>query len=278
MSRKYFDEAAAIVFWSEANEHGQRIRMYNGIQDTYVRDGNVYLCPELLKIGSDMQEDANDVIASIGQQLRHFSSREDGLSGTLCMPIVSLENNQRNLSDEDVDISLIRKYVSKMAFAQKRHPSDAEPRKYNAFQMCVEIIAHTIGSFLDTDDYDDSIIIIRPNIEHNMMGVVMGRGGLEDLGATLWGQTELSCYDDSMHGIWGMSYKYHERAMVFNERNLIRLWDVAYDGYNGGKDTTYVKWNDEDSIIEFKDKTHDLTVPYEVCRYIHIYIIILGVA
>ena len=33
----------------------------------------------------------------------------------------------------------------------------------------------------------------------------MGRGGSDDLGNTLWGQTELSCYDDSFHGVWGMS-------------------------------------------------------------------------
>ena len=36
-------------------------------------------------------------------------------------------------------------------------------------------------------------VIIRPCIEHNMLGIVMGRGGGEDLGHTLWGQTELSC-------------------------------------------------------------------------------------
>ena len=40
-------------------------------------------------------------------------------------------------------------------------------------------------------------VIIRPCIEHSMLGVVMGRGGNEELGSTLWGQTELSCYDDS---------------------------------------------------------------------------------
>ena len=27
--------------------------------------------------------------------------------------------------------------------------------------------------------------------------------------------------------------QYHERALVFNESNMIRLFDVAYDGYNG---------------------------------------------
>ena len=75
-----------------------------------------------------------------------------------------------------------------------------------------------------------------------MLGIIMGRGGSEELGCTFWGQTELSCYDDSFHGVWGMSYKYHERALVLNERNMIRMWDVAYDGYNGGKDDSFVDW------------------------------------
>jgi len=92
---------------------------------------------------------------------------------------------------------------------------------------------------------DVEIVIVRPNIEHHMLGIIMGLGGSE-LGNTLWGQTELSVYDDSMHGIWGMSYKYHARSIVFNEKNLIRLWDIAYDGYNGGKDDTYVNWTDGD--------------------------------
>jgi hypothetical protein len=56
----------------------------------------------------------------------------------------------------------------------------------------------------------------------------MGQGG-EGPGNTPWGQTELSCYDDSMHGIWGTSYKHHERAIVFSEKNRVRLRDVAYD-------------------------------------------------
>jgi hypothetical protein len=53
---------------------------------------------------------------------------------------------------------------------------------------------------------DIEIVIIRPNIEHYMLGIIMGLAG-ENLGNTLWGQTELSVYDDSMHGVWGMSYK-----------------------------------------------------------------------
>jgi hypothetical protein len=59
-----------------------------------------------------------------------------------------------------------------------------------------------------------------------------------------------------------MSYKYHERAIVFNEKNLIRLWDIAYDGYNGGKDDTYVDWTAEDDAPNgpgrFRQHTLDL--------------------
>ena len=106
------------------------------------------------------------------------------------------------------------------------------------------------------------ILILRPNIEHEMLGVIMGRGGTQELGATFWGQTELSCYDDAQHGIWGMSYKYHERAIVTNERNLIRVYDVAFDGYNGGMDQRYVNWHDPDSIQAFKDATWERTRPY----------------
>ena len=131
----------------------------------------------------------------------------------------------------------------------------------------------------DVDRLQDvELVIIRPNIEHNMLGVIMGLGGNE-LGNTLWGQTELSVYDDSMHGIWGMSYKYHERAIVFNEKNLIRMWDIAYDGYNGGKDDTYVDWTDQhdeqaNSVKKFKDATLDLSKNYRgpsmmVMAYVH---------
>ena len=81
-----------------------------------------------------------------------------------------------------------------------------------------------------------SVLLLRPNIEHYMFGMIIGKGGsIDDLGALLWGQTELSCFDDAQHGVWGMSYKYHSSAVVFNERNLYRMWDIAYDGYAGGK-------------------------------------------
>ena len=110
------------------------------------------------------------------------------------------------------------------------------------------------------DQYD--LFILRPNIEHEMLSVIMGRGGTQELGCTFWGQTELSCYDDAQHGIWGMSYKYHERAMVTNERNLIRVYDVAFDGYNGGMDQTNVDFTDDISRQEFRNATYDRTRPY----------------
>jgi len=78
-------------------------------------------------------------------------------------------------------------------------------------------------------------LVFRPVIEHEMHGIVIGRGGVESLGCTFWGQTELSVYDDAMHGIWGMSYKYNERAMVLNNKHLMRIWDCCYDNYCGGK-------------------------------------------
>jgi hypothetical protein len=104
-------------------------------------------------------------------------------------------------------------------------------------------------------------VIIRPNIEHYMLGIILGQSG-DSLGNTLWGQTELSVYDDAQHGVWGMSYKYHERAIVFNEKNLIRLWDIAYDGYNGGKDDTFVDWTSHADIEQWKMDTNDITRDY----------------
>lgn len=60
-----------------------------------------------------------------------------------------------------------------------------------------------------------------------------------------------------------MSYKYNEKAIVINNKNLIRLWDVAYDGYNGGKDTSWVNWMSPESQERFKEDTYELSKPYE---------------
>ena len=63
------------------------------------------------------------------------------------------------------------------------------------------------------------------------------------------------------------SYKYNERAIVINERNLVRLWDIAYDGYVGGKDDTAVEWDDDEedhpnSARRLGNHTMDVTVAY----------------
>ena len=108
-----------------------------------------------------------------------------------------------------------------------------------------------------------AVLLIRPNIEHWMLGIIMGKGGsIDDLGATLWGQTELSCFDDGTHGVWGMSYKYHASAVVFNERNLIRLWDISYDGYVGGKDASILDWGSDADIGRFIRADNNLSMPY----------------
>lgn len=137
------------------------------------------------------------------------------------------------------------------------------PDTFTAQSVFPELLPHLEVKDRGGDDYE--YVIIRPCIEHNMLGIIMGRGGSEELGCTFWGQTELSCYDDSFHGVWGMSYKYHERALVLNERNMIRLWDVAYDGYNGGKDDSFVNWNDESpgKHRPFNQCATDMSVPYQ---------------
>ena len=108
-----------------------------------------------------------------------------------------------------------------------------------------------------------SVLLLRPNIEHQMLGLIMGKGGsIEDLGATLWGQTELSCFDDGQHGVWGMSYKYHASAIVFNNRNLIRMWDISYDGYCGGKDVSLLDWGSDQDLARFIKSDNNLAIPY----------------
>jgi len=108
-----------------------------------------------------------------------------------------------------------------------------------------------------------TVLLVRPNIEHYMLGLIIGRGGIDHLGATLWGQTEMSVFDDGQHGVWGMTYKYHERAIVFNERNLHRVWDIAYDGYVGGKNVTFVNMNQPQSVQSFTSCSNNYNVEHE---------------
>ena len=114
-----------------------------------------------------------------------------------------------------------------------------------------------------TWDWDQcDVLLMRPNIEHEMLSLMIGRGGTQELGATFWGQTELACFDDAQHGIWGMSYKYHERAIVTNERNLIRIFDVAFDGYNGGMACDVLSW-EQDEIEKFRDIVQNTENPFK---------------
>lgn len=54
-----------------------------------------------------------------------------------------------------------------------------------------------------------------------------------------------------------------QRAIVWNEKSLVRLWDVCYDGYNGGKDCQHVKWHDDNAVEQFKASTYEINRPYE---------------
>lgn len=57
--------------------------------------------------------------------------------------------------------------------------------------------------------------------------------------------------------------QYNERAIVFNHKNLVRLWDIAYDGYNGGKDCRAVDWSNDDHLEDFRQRTYELNRPFD---------------
>jgi hypothetical protein len=153
---------------------------------------------------------------------------------------------------------------------------DQETDSFKSFQKQHFLRTSNIKTFLDRHapstleetcqwyvwDWDRcDVLLMRPNIEHEMLSVIIGRGGTQELGATFWGQTELACFDDAQHGIWGMSYKYHERAIVTNERNLIRIFDVAFDGYNGGMACDVLQWDDPE-LRTFKDTVRNTENPF----------------
>ena len=58
--------------------------------------------------------------------------------------------------------------------------------------------------------------------------------------------------------------KYHSRALVFNTKNLIRIWDIGYDGYNGGKDDRVVDWSAEAPGCDrpFNQAVSDMSTSY----------------
>ena len=89
----------------------------------------------------------------------------------------------------------------------------ATPRMVAGFAESAKSRGSTTGH-----DNAQGLMLLRCNIEHFMLGVILGKGGMDHLGATLWGQTEACVSDnDHQHGVWYMTYKYHERALVFGE-------------------------------------------------------------
>lgn len=143
--------------------------------------------------------------------------------------------------------------------------SACTPPEGDTYHALREIYEGIDENILDRDNIasNEAWLLLRLNIEHYMLGIVIGRGGLDFLGATLWGQTEMSVFDDGQHGVWGMTYKYHERAIVFNERNMHRIWDVAYDGYVGGKGVNLMSWDDNSNTMSsFKRCNDDMTHEY----------------
>lgn len=171
----------------------------------------------------------------------------------------TLFNPPAGENDTSIDLS------SLVSLLHSLHKHTVKPtfEKYDSFLKCTPCWSKDMTSVnckIRTTPMD--LLLLRPCIEHYMLAVIIGRGGgKEELGATFWGQTELSCYDDAQHGIWGMSYKYHERAVVTNERNLIRVFDVCFDGYCGGNDSTILRY-DNDSINTYKAKALNQTEPY----------------
>jgi len=58
-----------------------------------------------------------------------------------------------------------------------------------------------------------------------------------------------------------------------NEKNLIKCWDVAFNGYNGGMDDTHVSWTETNE--SFQESTTNLSEPYSgdsmlIMRFRHI--------
>ena len=168
-----------------------------------------------------------------GRKPRNVLKRRVRVAEYYWIPLADVNSYQIYNQKKDMMVSFDRTHALKASCVDRLTLSGTFLAKpyFSSFK------SHDIVSWLQ----DGYCLLIRPNIEHEMLTIIAGRGGTQELGATFWGQTELACYDDAQHGIWGMSYKYHERAIVTNERNLIRMFDVAFDGYGGGMDTDIVK-------------------------------------
>ena len=63
-------------------------------------------------------------------------------------------------------------------------------------------------------------------------------------------------------------YLYKTRAHVHlltytHHSNMHRVFDLAYDGYIGGKDVQLLKWDDDEQKNQFKEAMEDTSRPYD---------------
>ena len=217
-----------------------------------VRVGEFYVIPNCSSsISAGGAEDAGDLVINTGLARGAAGAAAAAGSGAS----VTEARGDVKLYDESSDSFVVISYQKLLEQCRRftarsnnmsRHRSREDPLQQ-------VVIPDEVGA----------VLLLRPNIEHWMLGIIMGKGGsIDDLGATLWGQTELSCADDGTHGVWSMAYKYHASAVVFNERNLIRMWDISYDGYVGGKDASILDWGSDADIARFIRADNNLSMPY----------------
>ena len=111
------------------------------------------------------------------------------------LPPIASTSSVSNL-DEDHALAVFLQTIIKRMFRN--------PGGLTGEDMFPAFLPHLEVQDRGSEDYE--YVLVRPCIEHNMLGIIIGRGGVDELGATLWGQTELSCYDDSFHGAFSFLF------------------------------------------------------------------------
>jgi hypothetical protein len=148
---------------------------------------------------------------------------KDLLQGALNTPVISLYDQNR-----DCDVPLTLAALLRAAATNAEH--------YDRLERASNI----------------TFVILRPCWEHEMHCAVLGNGGLQNLGASFYGQSEVSCYDDAQYGKWGMSFKYHCKPVITNPKGAMRLFDIAFSSYTGGGNTklqNYYEDNADESTM-----------------------------
>ena len=121
---------------------------------------------------------------------RAFSMEEGGAPRDVLRRRVRTAEFYYGESDDDGGgVLLYDEFTDNFVKISKRSLASACPREH--IKKVKPDSFETVG---------DNWLLIRPCIEHYMLAAIIGRGGLQHLGATLWGQTELSVFDDGQHG------------------------------------------------------------------------------